>query len=158
MTAVLLKEALGKVQAPFRVALLSFDGDDAARDLEDFRERFALPARWLVVRSADAIATRDFLGGLGFHFMKSEGGFDHPNEAFVFSPRGSWAATFAGAAFSKGELEVAWRRAMAADDESAVQRLRAWLIRPEAWIALACAGLALSATAIVLLARKARTG
>jgi hypothetical protein len=52
-------------------------------------------------------------------------------------------------------LETARRRALAADDPAASRKLRAWLIRPEAWIVLACAGVALSLTAIVL-ARKAQ--
>jgi hypothetical protein len=57
-----------------------------AKDLRDFRERLGLPAEWLLVRSADGAATRAFLDELDFHFMKAGGGFDHPNQTFVFSP------------------------------------------------------------------------
>ena len=149
MTAALLKRALEKAQAPFRVIVFSFDEEDTARDLREFRERFALPPAWLVVRSGDAAATRAFLDGLDFHFMKSGGGFDHPNETFAFSPKGAWAATFTGVAFPAAELETAWRRAKAADDPSAIRRAGAWLIRPEAWILLACTGLAVSLAALM---------
>lgn len=157
LTAVLLKQALENARAPFRVVVFSFDGEDGARDLAGFRERFHLPADWVLLRSGDAAATRAFFDGLDFHFMKAAGGFDHPNQTFVFSPRGAWAATLAGAAFSGGELEEAWRRALAADDPAASRRLAAWLIRPEAWIVLACAGLALSLAAILLVQRRSRS-
>ena len=156
MTALLLKEALGKAHAPFRVVVFSFDAEDAAKDLTDFRERFGLPAAWLLVRSADGAATRAFLDEMDFHFMKAGGGFDHPNQTFVFSPKGAWAATFAGATFLEGELEAACGRALAADDPTAFRRLGGWLRKPEAWIMLACAGVAVSLVGIVLLARKAR--
>ena len=157
LTALALKEALGKARAPFRVALLSFDTEDRAEDLGAFRERFVLPSGWLLLRSADAAATRAYFDELGFHFMQADGAFDHPNETFVFSPRGAWAATFSGAAFPKEELEAAWRRALAADDPSAFRRFSAWLIRPEAWILLALAGGTASLATIVLVARKSRT-
>jgi cytochrome oxidase Cu insertion factor (SCO1/SenC/PrrC family) len=157
LTALALKEALGKARAPFRVALLSFDTEDRAEDLSAFRERFVLPAEWLLLRSADAAATRAYFDELGFHFMKADGSFDHPNQTFVFSPRGAWVGTFSGAVFPKDELDAAWRRALAADDPTAFQRLGSWLIRPEAWILLALAGGTASLAAIVLVARKSRT-
>jgi cytochrome oxidase Cu insertion factor (SCO1/SenC/PrrC family) len=155
MTAHFLEEGLRKARVPFRVVVFSFDAGDTAKDLRDFRERFALPAEWLVVRSGDAGATRAFLDALDFHFMKSSAGFDHPNQTFVFSPQGAWAATFAGATFAAAELQTARERALAADDSSLFRAARAWLLRPEAWILLACAGLILSLIAIVL-ARRAQ--
>jgi cytochrome oxidase Cu insertion factor (SCO1/SenC/PrrC family) len=156
LTAVQLKEALGKARAPFRVIVLSFDDDDRGADLQAFRERFDLPAEWLLVRSDDAAATREYFDQLGFHFMKSGSGFDHPNEAFVLSPAGAWAATLAGTAFREMELDAAWWRALGADEATPFRRLGGWLIRPEAWIALACVGLAMSLVATAVLARKAR--
>ena len=156
LTALAMKDALAKAEAPFRVVVLSFDTEDGANDLKEFRERFGLPADWVLVRSADGAATRSFLDQLDFHFMKIEGGFEHPSATFVFSPRGAWAATLTGTTFSKGTLETGWRLALAADDPSALQRLRAWLIRPEAWILLACGGTALSLLVILVLARRAQ--
>ena len=156
LTAVMLKQALEKARESFRVIVLSFDDEDRAADLQAFRERFALPAGWLLVRSADAAATRQFFDELGFHFMKAGFGFDHPNQTFVLSPRSAWAATFAGTAFPEAELETAWRRALTADDPTALRKLGRWLIRPEAWIVLACAGLAMSVVATLVLARRAR--
>ncbi|MGZ6126234.1 MAG: SCO family protein [Myxococcales bacterium] len=153
MTAHFLKESLRKAEQPFRVIVFSFDAEDTANDLREFRERFALPADWRIVRSGDAAATRAFLDRLDFHFMKSSGGFDHPNETFVFSPGGAWAATLAGASFPAADLRTARERALGADDPSAFRAAEAWLIRPEAWILLACAGLVLSLAAIVLARR-----
>jgi cytochrome oxidase Cu insertion factor (SCO1/SenC/PrrC family) len=157
LTAVLLKQALDQARAPFRVIVFSFDAADGAGDLAAFRERYKLPADWLLLRSRDAAATRAFFDGMDFHFMRATGGFDHPNQTFVFSPRGAWAATLAGAAFSAGDLETAFRRALAADDPAVPGRVAAWLIRPEAWILLACAGLALSLAALLLAQRRSRS-
>ena len=153
MTTVYLKQALEKAEVAFRVVVLSFDTEDAAKDLREFRERFALPARWPVVRSADGGATRAFLDQLDFHVMKANGGFDHPNQTFVFSPAGGWAGTLAGATFPADELRTALARAWSADDPGAVQKARNWLIRPEAWILLACAGVAISLAAMLLTRR-----
>src|SRR3954464_14643653 len=84
MTAVYLKDGLARAGVPFRVIVLSFDGGDTPGDLRAFRQRFALPADWIVVASGDGAATRALLDGLDFHFMRSEAGFDHPNQTFVF--------------------------------------------------------------------------
>jgi cytochrome oxidase Cu insertion factor (SCO1/SenC/PrrC family) len=157
LTAVALKDAMAGAPERFRVLLLSFDTEDAAADLRDFRERLNLPSEWLLVRSIDGAATREFFDDLDFHFMKAAGGFDHPNQTFVFSPKGAWAATFSDNPSSKEELESAHRRAMAADHPSALRRLGDWLFRPEAWIALACAGIGLSLAAILLLVRRDKT-
>ena len=156
MTAVRLKDALAAAGPAFRVALLSFDTEDTARDLREFRERFALPADWLVVRAVDPAAARSFFDELDFHFMKSGGGFDHPNLTFVLSPKGARAGAFSGTAFSRDELQTAWRRALRADDPGAFGRVRDWLIRPEAWILLASAGLTSCAVAILVFARRTR--
>jgi hypothetical protein len=155
LTALALKQAVAYAQPPFRVVLLSFDGDDTAGDLREFRERLALPAEWLLVRSTGPGELRAFLDGLDFHFMKTEGGFDHPNQSFVFSPKGVWAATFSGAPDSKQELQDAYGRAVSADDPASLQRLREWLLRPEALIVLACAGMAAALAGILLFGRKA---
>ncbi|HYV68116.1 MAG TPA: hypothetical protein VE964_17875 [Myxococcales bacterium] len=156
LTALQLKEALGKARASFRVIVLSFDEDDRGADLQAFRERFALPAEWLLARSDDPAATREYFDQLGFHFMKSGSGFDHPNQTFVLSPAGAWAGTLAGTAFREAELDAAWWRAMAADDPAPVRQLGSWLIRPESWVALACVGLAMSLLTLTVLARRAR--
>jgi cytochrome oxidase Cu insertion factor (SCO1/SenC/PrrC family) len=156
LTAVQLKEALGKARASFRVVLLSFDQEDRAGDLQAFRQRFGLPAGWLLARSDDPAATREYFDQLGFHFMKSGSGFDHPNQTFVISPAGAWAATLAGTAIREAELDAAWWRALAADDATAVRSLGSWLIRPESWIALACVGLAMSLLTLTVFARRAR--
>jgi hypothetical protein len=154
LTALSLKQAIAGAQPPFRVVLLSFDGDDTAEDLRDFRERMELPAEWLLVRAAGASEPRAFLDQLDFHFMKTESGFDHPNQSFVFSPGGIWAATFEGAPGSRAELREAYQRSIDADDAGSLQSLRSWLLRPEALIVAACAGLAAAFAGILLFGRK----
>jgi cytochrome oxidase Cu insertion factor (SCO1/SenC/PrrC family) len=157
LTAVALKQVMPGASAEFRVVLLSFDPKDTSADLRSFRKRLDLPSDWLVVRSIDAAASRDLFDDLGFRVMKSGGGFNHADQTFVLSPKGLWAATLSGPP-SKEELRSAHRRALAADDRTASRRLGAWLIRPEAWIVLACAGFGFSLAAVLLLARRAKAG
>jgi hypothetical protein len=157
LTAVALKQAMPEAPADFRVVLLSFDPEDVATDLRRFRERLDLPSEWLVVRTTDAAVTRELLDALEFRVMNTGPGFNHPDQTFVFSPKGRWAATVSGPP-SKDELSAAHRRALAADDRTVPRRLGAWLIRPEAWILLACAGFGGSVAAVLLLARRARAG
>jgi cytochrome oxidase Cu insertion factor (SCO1/SenC/PrrC family) len=155
VTAASLKQANTGSAADFRVVLLSFDPHDTAADLRDFRKRLDLPSTWLVLRSIDARATRELFDELDFRVMNSEGTFNHPDEMFVFSPRGRWAGTLSGPP-SREQLRSAHRRALAADDETASQRVRAWLIRPEAWILVACAGFGAAFACVLLLARRGK--
>ena len=157
LTAVALKQAMRGASAEFRVVLLSFDQNDTATDLRHFRERFDLPSEWLVVRTVDAAATRELLDDLEFRVMNSGAGFNHPDQTFVLSPKGLWAATVSGPP-SREDLGAAHRRSLAADDRSAPRRLGGWLIRPEAWIVLACAGFGCSVAAVLFLARRAKAG
>ena len=156
LTAVALNEAMSQMPERFRVVLLSFDTADTAEDLRHFRRRLGLPSNWLVLRAIDGKATREFFDDLDFHFMKTAAGFDHPNQTFVFSAKGIWAATFSGDPSSRDELDSARRRAVAADNPTALRRLRDWLSRPEAWIALAFAGFLLSFGVILLVARSTK--
>ena len=157
LTTVALKQGMPGPPAAFRVVLLSFDREDTAADLRRFRERLDLPSEWLVVRSIDATATREFFDELDFRVMSTGGGFNHADQTFVFSPKGLWAATVSGPP-SKEELSSAHHRALAADDRTAWRRLGAWLSRPEAWIVLACVGFVFSLAAVLLLARRDRAG
>src|SRR5689334_13343818 len=150
LTAAALKQAMRGASADFRVVLLSFDPRDTAADLRSFRKRLDLPSEWLLVRSIDAAATRELLDVLEFRVMSAGPDFNHPDQTFVFSPKGLWAATLSGPP-SKEELSAAHRRALAADERTAARSLGVWLIRPEAWIALACAGFGLSLSAVLLL-------
>jgi cytochrome oxidase Cu insertion factor (SCO1/SenC/PrrC family) len=156
LTALVLKDALARTPVRFRVVVLSFDPDDSASDLKRFRTRLALPADWMLVRATDAAKARAFLDEVGFRLRKAEGGFDHPNQTFVFSAEGAWTGTFAGSAFRDDELRAAWRRALSSSHPTALGRLEAWVVRPEAWIAIACVGLALVLSAIALVARRTR--
>src|SRR5579859_6899177 len=153
LTALALAQA-GEVPE-LRVVLLSFDSEDTAEDLRDFRGRLQLPSGWVLARAPDPAALRGFLDELEFHFMKTDAGFAHPNQAFVLSPRGVWAATFEGAPASQRELRAALGRALDADAPGALRRLRQWLLRPEALIALSCLGLAAALAAALHLGRKA---
>ena len=157
VTAATLKQAIPGASADFRVVLLSFDPHDTAADLRSFRKRLDLPSGWVVVRSIDARATRELFDDLEFPVMIREGGFNHPDQTFVFSPKGLWAATLSGPPSKEG-LSSAHRRALAADDRTLSRSLGAWLIRPEAWVVVACAGFGLAFAAVLLLARRTRAG
>jgi cytochrome oxidase Cu insertion factor (SCO1/SenC/PrrC family) len=130
ITTEALKAALTGRQASFRVVVLSFDPADTARDLKAFRSRHDLPASWRLVRGAAAAATRAFLDQFYFRVMTAQGGFAHPDETFVLSPKGVWAGTFSGAPFSPDELDRSRVWALAADVPTLANRL----LRPGVWI------------------------
>jgi hypothetical protein len=157
LTAIALRKAMPEAAADFRVVLLSFDPKDVGSDLRSFRTRLDLPSEWLVVRSIDAVATRELFDDLEFRVMSTGSDFNHPDQTFVFSPKGLWAATLSGPP-SKEDLSAAHRRALTADEGTASRRLGSWLIRPEAWVVLACAGFGLSLAAVLLLVRRNRAG
>ena len=138
-----------KAPLKFRVVVLSFDPDDTPADLAEFRERMELPADWTVTQLPPA-QTRELLDGLGFHFMKSERGFDHPNQTFVFSARGAWAGTLNGSEFDG--LDAAWAKALRAD-----KSWLSWIDDPAAWISLAAAGVLLALLTAVRAARASAT-
>lgn len=143
-----LRNGLSSRPDAFRVVLLSFDPKDGPDDLKAFRARHALPPSWAIVRGADAAATRAFLDQFGFRLMTQPGGFDHPDETFVLSPKGVWAATFAGPAFAAGELDEARERAVSSDAPSGLDRAR----RPGFWITGVFAALVFSAAALFAVA------
>jgi cytochrome oxidase Cu insertion factor (SCO1/SenC/PrrC family) len=151
LTAEALKAAFSSRPSLFRVVVLSFDPADTARDLKAFRARHELPPSWRLVRGPDAAATRAFLDQLDFRVMTTPGGFDHPDEVFVFSPKGVWAGTFAGAPFSQEELERARGWALKADAPALASRL----LGPGNWITPAFAVLVLCLAAAFALPRRA---
>lgn len=116
ITTMSLRQAFEGRHPPFRVLIFSFDPADTAQDLRDFRAREGLPADWVLVRARDGASTRKFLDQLGFSVMEAPGGFGHPDETFVLSPRGAWTGTFVGADFSEKELDAAYRGASASGD------------------------------------------
>lgn len=150
ITTESLRNALSSHPETFRVVVLSFDPKDLPRDLAAFRARHGLPAAWTLVRGADAAATRAFLDQFGFRLMTEPGGFDHPDETFVLSPKGVWAGTLSGPSFPASELESARRRALSADAPTAAERLS----RPGIWIPAAFAALLLCAGTIFSLVGK----
>ncbi|MFI5349273.1 MAG: SCO family protein [Elusimicrobiota bacterium] len=151
LTAEALKAAFSGRPASFRVVVLTFDPADTARDLKAFRATHGLPAAWRLARGADAAATRAFLDQFDFRVMTAPGGFDHPNETFVLSPKGVWAGTFSGSSFSQDELERAGSWALAADSPDFASRL----LRRGNWIMPAFAALVLCLAAVFVLAGKA---
>ena len=157
VTAASLKQALPGASGDFRVVLLSFDPRDTAAELQGFRKRlrspFRVAPRALRRREVDPRAVRRSRVPRD----EQRGGVQSPDQTFVFSPNGLWAATLSGPP-SKEELSSAHGRALAADDGTPSRRLGAWLLRPEAWIVVACAGFGLSFAAVLLLARRTRAG
>ena len=144
VTVMKLRE---KAPLQFRVVVLSFDADDTPADLAEFRERMELPADWKVTQ-LPPLQTRELLDALDFHFMKSERGFDHPAQTFVFSPRGRWAGTIDGTDFA--DLDREYAVALRAD-----KPWLAWIDQPSAWVVAAFAGLTLSLAGVMLFVRKA---
>lgn len=150
-----LKSALDRERVRFRVVVFSFDASDRDVDLASFRRELSLPEDWTVARAAGDGPARDFLDQFDYAFMKSGGGFTHPEAMLVLSPRGRWSATFVGREFAPGELAEAARRAEDEDSPSPWARLRRGLARPQAWAALGLAGLLAVVAAAAFLSPRA---
>ena len=148
-----LKKALRQksLHAPFRVVIFDFDAGDTADDLKRFRQQEELPAQWVLVRSGTEVAARRFFDPLDYHFMQAEGGFDHPNETFVFSAQRKWSGLFVGDQFSAPALEVAFQQALAADHPTFGTRLAAAVKQPGSWVLLGAAGFLLGLAVIAVI-------
>lgn len=155
VTALALRDALAGGGPAFRVIVLSFDPADTPRSLEAFRARLELPPSWTLARSMDGRPPREALDSLDFRYMRAPGGFEHPDEVFVLSAKGVWAATLTAGRFPPEDLRAAYRLALAADDASLSGRLRSLAARPAAWLAAAAAGLALCLPLVFLLGTRA---
>lgn len=141
MTHALKKAATG---TGFQVVLFSFDPGDTAKDLQNFRERESLPADWILVRAASASAARSFLDQFDYNVMNAGGGFIHPNEIFVLSPRMRWSGLFAGEEIDPQTLRAAFDRAQEMDHPALWNQLKAEVRDPQNRVIAASLGLLIS--------------
>jgi cytochrome oxidase Cu insertion factor (SCO1/SenC/PrrC family) len=77
---------------PHRVAFLSFVGD-APEALRTFREREKLPSSWQLFATRSVAEGKRFLDRYGYLVEKRGGEWLHPNQIFVLTREGRWAAS-----------------------------------------------------------------
>jgi cytochrome oxidase Cu insertion factor (SCO1/SenC/PrrC family) len=104
----------GLAASEYRVLSFSFDPNETADGLRQFRSRMQLPADWLLLRTRDPQALERTLKSLDFRTITMEdGNFEHPNLVAVLAPDRRLVAYLFGVNFSAADLAGTVRRARA---------------------------------------------
>jgi protein SCO1/2 len=141
----------GLAPSEYRVLSFSFDPNETAEGLRQFRARMQLPAGWLLLRASDPQGLERTLRGLDFRTITMEdGNFEHPNLVAVLAADTRLVGYLFGVTFSAADLAGTVRRASAG-----VSAVDAW--RPYIF-AIAALGFCASGLVFVWLlsARRAR--
>ena len=142
----------GLAPSEYRVLSFSFDPNETADGLREFRTRMQLPAEWLVLRAPNRQALERTLKSLDFRTITlGDGNFEHPNLVAVLAPDRRLVGYVFGVNFSAAELAATTRQARAG--VSAIQPWRPYLLTVAAFGFVASAG----AFTWLLLARRGRT-
>ena len=127
----------------YRVLVLSFDAQESAAGLAEFRARLRLPDDWAVVRAADPAALERVLRGLDFRTIElDDGRIEHPNLVAVLDAQQRVSGYVFGLTLPPREIARAVRRARGGD--AATDLLRSYPI--------AAAALGLLASVLIFLA------
>ena len=96
----------------YRVVSFSFDPDETADGLREFRSHIKLPPQWLTLRAPDRPALERTLKSLDFRTMTvAQNYFQHPNLIAVLAPDMRLTGYLFGINFAPGELARTVRRA-----------------------------------------------
>ncbi len=109
-----LKKMVDGVQkfSKFRFLFLSFDPKDEMETMKMFRSHHQLPSTWLLGVITDQSFAKEFFAQFQYSFQKTDFGFDHPNTAFVFSPKSLiWTGSLFGGQILALDLVQAYRDA-----------------------------------------------
>jgi hypothetical protein len=131
-----------------RVAILSFDASDTAKDLSDFRRREPIPSEWALVAARDQQAVRDFFDQYSYAIMSDDGGFNHPSQVLTLSSSLLWVGSVFGPEITRRDLSTAYNAAIDAESTDLATRMKHTLSHPETWVILGAVGLLLSLSAI----------
>ncbi len=105
-------EKSGLQGSQYRVVSFSFDPNETAEGLRAFRARMELPAPWLTLRAADAVAIERTLRALDFRTITiGNGEFAHPNLIAILAPDQRLVKYLFGTTFAPAELAAAVQRA-----------------------------------------------
>lgn len=135
---------------PLRIAVLSFDASDKAKDLSNFRKREQISNDWKLFAATDQQAVRTFFDEYSYSIMTDDGGFNHPNQALALSPSLKWVGSVYSTALTEGDVEHAYQAGLDADEVGAFASFKRFLGYPEFWVITGAFGLLLSILFLVL--------
>jgi protein SCO1/2 len=90
-----MKKAVAKAgtnSAAYDVMLFSFDPRDRDIDMQAFAKREKVPPTWKLA-TATPSGIQELMDAIGFRYMQSNGGFEHPSVAAVFDSKGKFVKT-----------------------------------------------------------------
>jgi cytochrome oxidase Cu insertion factor (SCO1/SenC/PrrC family) len=89
-----------------RVLAFSFDLQETAVSISDYRRREGVPDGWVVVH-AHAIEARTFFDFFQYSVMSDNGQFVHPDRIFLLDSSSRWRFTMDGLNYNPEEVELA---------------------------------------------------
>ena len=132
-----------------RVVAFSFDPEETAASIFDYRRREGVPDRWAVVRARPGDA-RAFFDFFQYSVMSDNGQFVHPDRIFLLDSSSQWRFTMDGLNYNAAEIEQALAQLQSPG-------LGVWLrTNPDAvaWTGFACILISLCILAIWRVGRK----
>ena len=89
-----------------RVLAFSFDPQETAESISDYRRREGVPDSWVVVRARQSDA-RTFFDFFQYSVMSDNGQFVHPDRIFLLDSSSQWRFTMDGLNYRPEEIERA---------------------------------------------------
>ena len=93
-------------ETAIRVLAFSFDPQETAASISEYRQREGVPDRWVVVRARESDA-RSFFDFFQYSVMSDNGQFVHPDRIFLLDSSSQWRFTMEGLNYSPEEIEHA---------------------------------------------------
>ena len=93
-------------KSAIRVLAFSFDPQETAASISDYRRREGVPDRWVVVRARQSDA-RTFFDFFQYSVMSDNGQFVHPDRIFLLDSSSQWRFTMEGLNYNPAEIEQA---------------------------------------------------
>jgi cytochrome oxidase Cu insertion factor (SCO1/SenC/PrrC family) len=89
-----------------RILVFSFDPQETAASISDYRRREGVPDSWVVVHARESDA-RSFFDFFQYSVMSDNGQFVHPDRIFLLDSASHWRFTMEGLKYSPEEIEHA---------------------------------------------------
>lgn len=132
-----LRRVLSNTQdAPhWQVVFLSFNSADQGNNVRVFRKHHQVPAGWALATIQREVDAKELLESFNYRFQKTNYGYDHPNSAYVFSPKNkTWSGIIAGTSPSANDFKKALQDAEIADRMDPWTRLQRSALDPASLI------------------------
>lgn len=130
------------------VVFFSFEPNDSIEQLGHFRAHAEIPPQWTIAKASKE-DTQALLSALQYRVMKTEGGYEHPAQAFVFNNRGQWMGSLYGGDVKASELKELLGRARFSTQHPTLSSLTMHLQSPNTLALVGGGGLVLGMAAVL---------